>query len=226
MLRSAFIAGAALAAAACGGSADKNTPPPPPPPPTPSAAIMSPDAAAMKKAAPDSFDVVFTTGKGEFVVRAYRGWSPNGVDRFHYLVSNGYFERVKFFRNIDGFMVQFGIHGDPKVNTTWRDLTIPDDPVKQSNAPGTITYATGGPNTRTTQLFINKNDNKGLDAQGFSPFGKVISGMDIVMKLYQDYGEGAPRGIGPAQQLIQEQGNAYLTKEYPLLDSIITARIR
>lgn len=214
---------AACALIACGGSDDKNASPPPP---EPSAAILNPDAAALTKVAPDSFDAVFTTGKGEFVVRAYRRWSPNGVDRFHYLVNNGYYDRTKFFRNIDGFMVQFGIHGDPRVNGVWRDRTIPDDSVKTSNATGTITYATGGPNTRTTQLFINKGDNAGLDAQGFSPFGRVISGMDVVMQLYQDYGEGAPRGIGPSQPLIQERGNAYLNREYPLLDSIITARIR
>lgn len=227
MLRSALIVSAAFAAIACGGSADKNTPPPPPPPPEPTAAILKPDAAAMAKAAPDSFDVAFTTGKGEFVVRAYRRWSPNGADRFHYLVSNGYYDRTKFFRNIDGFMVQFGIHGDPRVNTVWQDRGIPDDPVKATNEPGTITYAMSSqPGSRTTQLFINKNNNAALDKSGFAPFGKVISGMDVVMKLYQDYGEGAPRGIGPAQPLIQEQGNAYLTKEYPLLDSIVTARIR
>jgi peptidyl-prolyl cis-trans isomerase A (cyclophilin A) len=227
MLRSALIAGAALAALACGGSADKNTPPPPPPPPTPSAAIMNPDAAAMAKAAPDSFDVVFATGKGEFVVRAYRHWSAAGADRFHYLVSNGYYDRVKFFRNIDGFMVQFGIHGDPKVNTIWSERGIKDEPVKSSNVPGTVTYAMSTqPNSRTTQLFINKNNNSALDKSGFAPFGKVISGMDVVMKLYSLYGEGAPRGIGPDQGLIQSQGNAYLNKEYPLLDSIITARVK
>lgn len=189
-------------------------------------ALIRPDTAAMKRAAPDSFDVAFETGKGPFVVRAYRAWAPHGVDRFHYLVTNHYYDGTKFFRNIDDFMVQFGIHGEPKVNSTWQNLNIPDDPVKQSNTEGMITYATGGPNTRTVQLFINKANNANLDGMGFAPFGRVVSGMDVVMKLFSGYGEGAPRGGGPEQGRLQREGNRYLNMYFPQLDSIITARVR
>ena len=210
-----LLSTAAIALAACDKSAT----------PTPNA-LLHPDTAAMKKAAPDSFDVAFETGKGPFVIRAYRAWAPVGVDRFHYLVSNGYYDRVKFFRNIENFMVQFGIHGDPSVNSAFENLNIPDDPVRQSNVEGTLTYATGGPNTRTTQLFINKRNNARLDEMGFAPIGKVISGMDVVMKLYEGYGEGAPRGVGPEQGRLNREGNRYLNTYFPQLDSIITARIR
>ena len=210
-----ILAAAVCALAACDKSAT----------PTPNA-LLNPDTAAMKKAAPDSFDVAFETGKGQFVVRAYRAWAPIGVDRFHYLVSNGYYDHVKFFRNIEDFMVQFGIHGEPGVNTAWDNLNIADDPVKQSNTEGMLTYATGGPNTRTTQLFINKRDNSNLDAMGFAPIGRVITGMDVVKKLYEGYGEGAPRGVGPEQGRLNREGNRYLNTYFPQLDSIITARIR
>jgi peptidyl-prolyl cis-trans isomerase A (cyclophilin A) len=189
-------------------------------------ALLQPDTAAMKRAAPDSFDVAFETGKGPFVVRAYRAWSPLGVDRFHYLVRNGYFDHVKFFRNIQDFMVQFGIHGDPNVNAVWNNLNIADEPVKQSNTEGMLTYAMGGPNTRSVQFFINKANNSQLDGMGFAPIGKVISGMDVVMKLYDGYGEGAPRGAGPDQGRLQREGNRYLNTYFPQLDSIVTARIK
>ena len=189
--------------------------------------LLNPDTTAMKRAAPDSFDVTFETGKGPFVVRAYRAWAPVGVDRFHYLVSNNYYDGVKFFRNIDDFMVQFGIHGDPAVNRAWRNRTIARDSVRQSNTEGMVTYAMGpSPDTRTTQLFINKANNASLDALGFAPIGRVISGMDIVQKLFSGYGEGAPRGGGPDQGRIQAEGNRYLNSYFPQLDSIITARIR
>jgi peptidyl-prolyl cis-trans isomerase A (cyclophilin A) len=210
-----LLAAAGCALAACDKSAT----------PTPNA-LLHPDTAAMKKAAPDSFDVAFETGKGQFVVRAYRAWAPLGVDRFHYLVSTGYYDRVKFFRNIEDFMVQFGIHGEPAVNTAWDNLNIADDPVRQSNTEGMLTYATGGPNTRTTQLFINKRDNSQLDGMGFAPIGRVITGMDVVKKLYEGYGEGAPRGAGPEQGRLNREGNRYLNTYFPQLDSIITARIR
>lgn len=218
-MKKLLLVSAAAALAACGGAdaggdASSRT------------ALINPDTAAMKRAAPDSFDVAFETGKGPFVVRAYRAWAPNGVDRFHYLVTNHYYDGTKFFRNIDDFMVQFGIHGDPKVNSAWQDLNIMDDPVKQSNTEGMITYATGGPNTRTVQLFINKANNANLDGMGFAPFGRVISGMDVVMKLYSGYGEGAPRGGGPEQGRLQREGNRYLNMYFPQLDSIVTARIR
>ena len=212
------MSSAALALAACDKPADTNDS---------SSALLKPDTAAMRRAAPDSFDVTFETGKGQFVVRAYRPWSPLGVDRFHYLVSNGYYDRVKFFRNIDDFMVQFGIHGDPRVNEVWRDLNIPGEPVKASNTEGMLTYAMGqSPDSRTVQLFINKANNSQLDGMGFAPIGKVISGMDVVMKLFSGYGEGAPRGTGPDQGRLNREGNSYLNTYFPQLDSIITARVR
>ena len=127
------------------------------------------------------------------MVEVHRDWAPNGADRFYNLVKNGFYNDARFFRVIDGFMVQFGINGDPNISAVWRDANIKDDPVKQSNTRGTITFATAGPNTRTTQVFINFGDNAGLDGQGFSPFGKVVSGMEVVDSLYGGYGEGAPQ---------------------------------
>ena len=176
-------------------------------------------------AAPDSFRVAFRTGKGEFVVQVNRAWAPRGADRFHTLVTTGYFDKVKFFRVIPGFIAQFGISGDPTKNAEWSDTNIPDDSVRQSNVRGTLTFATAGPHTRTTQLFINYKDNANLDRMGFSPFGKVVSGLDVVEKLFSDYGEGPPGGIGPEQGRIEAQGNAYLNKDFPKLDSIISARV-
>jgi peptidyl-prolyl cis-trans isomerase A (cyclophilin A) len=212
-----LISAAACALAACGGGDSAATP----------NSLINPDTAAMKRAAPDSFDVAFETGKGPFVVRAYRTWAPLGVDRFHYLVTNHYYDGVKFFRNIDDFMVQFGIHGEPAVNNAWRGLTIPGDSVRASNTEGMVTYAMGqSPDTRTVQLFINKANNSQLDGMGFAPIGKVISGMDVVMKLYSGYGEGAPRGAGPEQGRLQREGNRYLNTYFPQLDSIVTARIK
>ena len=213
--RSLVVASFSIAVVACGG--DKA--------PAASSALLNPDAAAMARPAPDSFDVAFETSKGRFVVRAYRAWAPNGVDRFHYLVTNNYFDGVKFFRNIDGFMAQFGIHGDPAVNAVWRDRNIQDDPVKASNTTGTLTYAMGGPNTRSTQFFINKADNVRLDQSGFSPIGKVTEGMDVVMRLYTGYGDGPPYGRGPEQGRIQAEGNRYLNQSFPGLDEIRTARV-
>ncbi len=160
-----------------------------------------------------------------FVVEVHRDWAPNGADRFYNLVKNGFYNDTRFFRVISGFMVQFGINGDPKLSQVWRDANIKDDPVKASNKRGNITFATAGPDTRTTQVFINFGNNAGLDDQGFAPFGQVISGMEVVDALYADYGEGAPRGDGPDQGLVQSQGNAYLKKDFPKLDYIKTATI-
>jgi peptidyl-prolyl cis-trans isomerase A (cyclophilin A) len=181
--------------------------------------------AKLTEKAPDSFKVRFDTSKGDFTIEVTRSLAPNGADRFYNLVRSGYFKDVEFFRVIPGFMCQFGIHGDPKVAAAWRDAQIPDDPVKASNLRGAITFATAGPNTRTTQLFINFADNGNLDGMGFSPFGKVTEGMDIVDKIYAEYGEGFPRGKGPDQGRIQEQGNAYLKKDFPNLDFIKSATI-
>lgn len=189
------------------------------------AAASFTDPSKLTEKAPDTFKVQFDTTKGKFTVEVTRSLAPNGADRFFNLVRSGYFKDIAFFRVIPGFMCQFGIHGDPAVAAKWREASIPDDPVKGSNTRGTITYATSGPNARTTQLFINFGDNANLDSMGFSPFGKVIEGMDVVDKINGEYGEGAPRGLGPNQQRIQMQGNAYLKKDFPNLDYIKSATI-
>jgi len=182
--------------------------------------------AALSEKAPAVYKARFDTSKGAFVVEVHRDWAPNGADRFYNLVKNGFFDNARFFRVISGFMVQFGINGDPKLSAVWREARIKDDPVKKSNARGAITFATAGPDTRTTQVFINYADNSRLDGQGFAPFGTVTSGMDVVDKLYNGYGEGAPSGQGPAQDRIQREGNAYLTSQFSKLDYIKKATIQ
>lgn len=178
------------------------------------------DPAKLTEKSPETFKAQFDTTKGKFTVEVTRSLSPNGADRFYNLVKAGYFQDLAFFRVIKGFMCQFGIHGDPAVAAKWRAANIQDDPVKGSNKRGTITFATAGPNTRSTQFFINFADNTNLDGMGFSPFGKVVDGMDVVDKINNEYGEGAPRGLGPDQGRIQREGNAYLKKSFPNLDYI------
>lgn len=181
--------------------------------------------AQLTEKAPDTYKANFDTSKGAFVVEVHREWAPNGADRFYNLVKNGFYDDIRFFRVLDNFMAQFGINGDPAIQSVWRSASLRDDPPKQSNKRGFITFATAGPNTRTTQVFINYKDNSSLDSQGFTPFGQVTSGMDVVDKLYKDYGEGAPRGRGPEQGRLQQEGNAYLTKDFPKLDYVKTATI-
>jgi peptidyl-prolyl cis-trans isomerase A (cyclophilin A) len=183
------------------------------------------DPASLTETAPPVYKAKFDTSKGAFVVEVHRDWAPNGADRFYNLVKNGFYNNARFFRVIEGFMVQFGISGDPKISAVWQDANIPDDPVKQSNERGMITFATAGPDTRTTQVFINFGDNASLDGQGFAPFGKVVSGMDVVDSLFSGYGEGAPSGRGPNQGIVQSLGNPYLEKAFPKLDFIKTATI-
>jgi peptidyl-prolyl cis-trans isomerase A (cyclophilin A) len=190
----------------------------------PSEALLEPAKANAQ--APALFQAAFSTTKGDFVVEVHRDWAPRGADRFYNLVRIGYFTDVAFFRAIEGFMVQFGIHGSPEVSARWRDANIDDDPpAGHTNARGTITFATAGPNTRTTQLFINYGNNAQLDRMGFTPFGKVTKGLDVLDKLYKGYGDGAPSGRGPDQGLVQEQGNAYLRKSFPLLDYVKKATV-
>jgi len=190
------------------------------------AAKKSLDPAKLTAKAPEVFKARFETTKGPFVIEVHRAWAPHGADRFYNLVANGYYDDTRFFRVIDGFMAQFGINGNPAVNAVWREANIADDPVKQSNTRGMVSFATRGPNTRTTQLFINySNGNAQLDGMGFAPFGKVVEGMEVVDALYSGYGEGAPSGAGPDQQRAQSEGNKYLAKEFPKLDVIKTARI-
>jgi peptidyl-prolyl cis-trans isomerase A (cyclophilin A) len=178
------------------------------------------DPSLAKAVAPPQYKVRLETTKGDFIIQVTRAWAPLGADRFYNLVKAGYFTDVAFFRVIEGFMAQFGIHGDPKLNGKWEPARIQDDPVKESNVRGMISFATAGPGTRTTQLFINFGDNSKLDTMGFSPFGKVIEGMPVVDALYKDYGEGYPNGRGPSQGRIQSEGNPYLKSEFPKLDYI------
>jgi peptidyl-prolyl cis-trans isomerase A (cyclophilin A) len=182
--------------------------------------------AALTEQAPASYKVRFDTSKGAFVIQVNRSWAPHGADRFYNLVKNGFYDNVRFFRVISGFMVQFGINGNPAVMAHWREAQIPDDPVRTSNKRGTITFATAGPNTRTTQVFINFADNAGLDGQGFAPFGQVVSGMNVVDTLNAEYGEGAPRGRGPDQGRLQMEGNAYLARSFSRMDFIKKATIQ
>jgi peptidyl-prolyl cis-trans isomerase A (cyclophilin A) len=185
--------------------------------------LMKPDSLTEK--APETFRVKFETTKGDFVLDVTRSWAPRGADRFYNLVKHGYYDECRFFRVLSGFVAQWGINGDPALNRVWRNATIQDDPVVESNRKGYITYAMGGPNTRTTQLFINLADNTRLDGMGFSPFGRVSEGMEVVESLHADYGEGSPRGMGPEQGRIQMEGNKYLVEQFPKLDRIKRATI-
>jgi len=186
-------------------------------------ALLNPSKANEK--APAAFKAKFKTTKGDFTIEVTRAWAPLGADRFYNLVKAGYFTDLAFFRVISGFMVQFGIHGDPAVSAKWREAAIKDDETAQSNLKGYITYAMAGPNTRTTQLFINYGDNSRLDDMGFAPFGKVTDGMKTVESIYSGYGEGAPGGMGPDQRRAQMEGNAYFKKDFPRLDYIISATL-
>lgn len=181
--------------------------------------------AALNEPAPASYKAKFDTSKGVFVIEVTRAWAPQGADRFYNLVKNGFFDNTRFFRVIPNFMVQFGISGDPALNTKWRVARIPDDKPAQSNTRGMVTFATSGPNARTTQVFINFKNNSRLDALGFAPFGKVVSGMNVVDALNGEYGEGAPDGRGPDQMRLQTEGNAYLAKDFPRMDFIKKATI-
>jgi peptidyl-prolyl cis-trans isomerase A (cyclophilin A) len=184
------------------------------------------DPALAKDKAPEVFAVRFTTTRGDFVVEVRRAWAPNGADRFYNLAKLGFFDDTRFFRAIDGFMVQWGISGDPQVTAKWRDANIPDDPPTQSNLRGMMTFAqTSQPNSRTTQVFVTYNNHPRLDQSGFTPFGKIVQGMDVVDSLYKGYGEGAPDGKGPSQERVQNEGNAYLDKEFPKLDRILSTQV-
>lgn len=175
--------------------------------------------AQLKETAPATYKAAFDTSAGRFVVEVHRDWAPKGADRFYNLVKNGFYDNCRFFRVVPNFMVQFGLNGDPGIQAVWRNANITDDPVKESNKRGSITFATAGPNTRTTQVFINFKDNGGLDRQGFAPFGQVVEGMDVVDKINAQYREE------PNQAMIQSQGNAYLQKNFPKLDYIKKATI-
>lgn len=180
-----------------------------------------------KAQAPASYEAKFSTTKGDFVIKVERAWSPNGADRFYELVKTGYFDGAPFFRVVKGFMVQFGIAKEPASSAMWRESRIPDDPMGvKSNARGMVTFAMAGPNTRTTQIFINYGDNSNLDGMGFTPFGQVVSGMDVVDALNGEYGDGAPYGNGPSQERLQNEGAAYTRESFPRMDYVKTGKLK
>jgi peptidyl-prolyl cis-trans isomerase A (cyclophilin A) len=181
--------------------------------------------SSLNEQAPATFKAKFTTTKGDFVVEVTRAWAPLGADRFYNLVKNHFYDGAAFFRVLPGFVAQFGLSAKPEISRVWASATFKDDPVTQSNLAGSLTFATAGPNSRTTQVFINLADNQTLDGMGFAPFGKVVEGMDMVQKFYSGYREGPPDGKGPDQSRITNEGKAYLDKSFPLLDSIKTAVI-
>ena len=223
-----------LAVAICGSVRAQDAPSQAPPKPKPGTgasgtavrktAPASPyDRALLRPAllvarAPATYQVKFTTTKGDFTVSVTRAWAPLGADRFYNLVRHHFYDNASFFRVLRGFVVQWGISAYPPVTAAWEHAPIKDDPIVQSNLRGYLTYAMGGPDTRTTQVFVNLVDNKRLDGMGFSAFGQVTEGMDVVEALYAGYGEGAPDGQGPAQNEIEKLGKSYLDKNFDKLE--------
>ena len=187
------------------------------------AALLQP--ATLKAQAPAEFEVKFVTSAGEFTMKVTRAWAPNGADRFYNLVRHHFYDGAAFFRVLPGFMAQFGMSAYPQVSRAWENANIKEDRVTQHNLRGYVSFAMAGPNTRTTQIFINYGNNGNLDQSGFAPFAQVTDGMDVVDKLYSGYGEGAPDGRGPNQNLIGAKGRAYLAQSFPKLDTIDTASI-
>ena len=188
--------------------------------------LLAPNVRAERLAAPDTFVVRFTTTRGPFDVQSVRAWAPRGADRVYYLVRAGYYDGVRFFRVLPGFVAQFGESGDPRVAKIWDVRTIRDDPEgRQSNTRGMVTFATAGPNTRTTQLFVNYANNARLDKLGFTPLGRVVDGMRVVDSLYSGYGEGPPKGKGPDQDRMAAEGERYLARNFPKLDWIRSTKI-
>ena len=231
----AVVAFACLVAMLCGQAQAQETNPPVKPKSAASGATahrsVSPyervllRPATLTAKAPATYQVKFITTKGDFVITVTRAWAPLGADRFYNLARHHFYDNTSFFRVLKGFVVQWGISAYPPVSAAWSHAPIKDDPVVQSNLRGYLTYAMGGPNTRTTQVFINLVDNKRLDGMGFAAFGQVTEGMDVVDSLYSGYGEGAPDGKGPAQDNIEKTGKPYLDKDFPQLDSVKTTSL-
>ena len=204
----------------------QSLPTPAQPPAAGPAPLLDPSYEIWSRRSPEILRVRFETSQGDFVVEAHRQWAPQGVDRFFGLVASRFFDDSRFFRVVAGFIAQFGIPGDPRMSAAWKQRTIPDDPVRQSNTRGTVAFAMTGPNTRSAQLFINLGDNSRLDAQGFAPIGRVTSGMEVVDRLYSGYGEGAGGGMrGGKQGKILAGGNAWLDANFPKLDRLKRASI-
>lgn len=187
--------------------------------------LLHPEAPALRETPPDTFYVALETTEGAMTIEVIRAWAPLGAFRFYNLVRNGFYDGSSFFRVLPGFIAQFGAKGHPAIDAAWLDQALPDDPVRVSNLGGTISFAAAGPDTRVTQVFINYRDNPGLDPLGFAPFGRVIRGQDVLLRLESGYGEPAPMGRGPTWQCILEGGNAYLAKEFPRLDAVRSARL-
>lgn len=225
-MRTRLLPALALLLAACGGGDAPKPAGGAPAAAAPSEALTAPDPTKLLAAGPDSFTIVFATSKGDVEVTVNRKLAPRGADRLHYLVTNGFFSGARFFRVLPGFVAQFGLSGIPAVDAAFDKLTLEDDPVKAKNEKGTLVFATAGPNTRTTQLFINLADNAQLDQMGFAPLGRVTKGLDVVEKFYAGYGEGAPMGSGPDQMRLKAQGNDYLQSQFPELDFIKSATIK
>ena len=185
------------------------------------------DPSLADATAPERFTVRVETTEGPFTVEVVRAWAPHGADRFYNLVRAGFYDGCAFFRVIDGFVAQVGIHPDPEVTAAWKDATIPDDPQVEDNTRGTVTFAkSGAPDSRTTQIFVNYGDNTRLRSYGgFAPFGRVVEGMEVVDALYSGYGEGAPRGRGPSQGRLTREGASYLEEQFPKLDRIVSAEV-
>lgn len=186
-------------------------------------ALLNPSLAT--KRAPDKYRVRFTTTQGDFTLAVFRNLSPQAADRLYNLVQIGFFQEITFFRVIPGFMAQFGVSGYPQVTDAWKEAKLPDDPVLSGNKRGHISMASAGPGTRSTQFFINFQDNAQLDGMGFASFGQVVEGMEVVDRLYGGYGEGAPRGAGPNQGILMQKGNPYLKESFPKLDVIRRAEV-
>ena len=191
----------------------------------PRAILLDPTSSAMKVESPASYQVRLETTGGPIVMEVVREWAPVGADRFFNLVRHGYYDGAHFFRVVPGFVLQFGLPADPALAEVWTNQRMPDDPVRESNRRGYVSFATSGPDARTAQLFINLADNAPLDEQGFAPFARVIEGMAVVDSLYSGYGDGVGFVPGPDQARIQAEGSEYLEREFPLLDRILTARI-
>lgn len=187
--------------------------------------LRRPEGEEMAARAPEAFRVTLSTTEGEFTVRVRREWAPRGADRLYNLARHGFYDGARFFRVVDGFVAQFGLSGDPGLDSLWREHPIPDDPVRLSNERGTVAFASAGEDTRTTQLFVNLRDNVRLDGMGFAPVGRVTDGMGVVDRLYAGYGEGTPRGAGPSQERIVREGEAYLEDEFPKLDYVEAAEV-
>lgn len=205
----------------------KPAPAPPALGPTPAQTLKLMKPAMLKATAPPEFKVKFTTTKDKsFVVDVHRDWAPLGADRFYNLVVNGFFTGVRFYRVSPGFVVQFGVSPDPKITQTWVASKIQDDPVKEKNTKGRLTFAMGGPNSRTTQLFVNLKDNSQLDPMGFAPIGEVSEGMDVVESLFGGYGEIQEQGgKGPEQMKVMMEGEKYMKANFNDLDQIASATV-